>query len=108
MQVLVVGSGPAGLILGAASAVVAITSSRWTGTPALPPTAGDAAESCSSHTRTDFRPQVGKILAQEWPAAYDALDASRGDPGRGGAEGRQSPHVEGRALAQRNAGACAA
>ena len=72
MQVLVVGSGPAGLILGAALGgrghhVISVdrdpgpSPDRWRRRGVM--------QFAHAH---NFRPQVGKLLAQEWPAAYDA------------------------------------
>jgi len=72
MQVLVVGSGPAGLILGAALA------GRGHHVTSVDRDPGPSADGWRrrgvmqfAHAH-NFRPQVGKLLTHEWPAAYGA------------------------------------
>ena len=72
MQVLVVGSGPAGLILGAALGgrghhVISVDRD-----PGPSPDGWRRRGVMQFAHAHNFRPQVGKLLAQEWPAAYDA------------------------------------
>ena len=72
MQVLVIGSGPAGLILGAALGgrghhVVSVDRD-----PGPSPDGWRRRGVMQFAHAHNFRPQVGKLLSQEWPAAYDA------------------------------------
>ena len=72
MQVLVVGSGPAGLILGAALGgrghhVISVDRD-----PGPSPDGWRRRGVMQFAHAHNFRPQVGKLLAQEWPVAYDA------------------------------------
>ena len=72
MQVLVVGSGPAGLILGATLSrrghqVISVDRD-----PGPSPDGWRRRGVMQFAHAHNFRPQVGKLLAEEWPAAYDA------------------------------------
>ena len=72
MQVLVVGSGPAGLILGATLSrrghqVISVDRD-----PGPSPDGWRRRGVMQFAHAHNFRPQVGQLLAEEWPAAYDA------------------------------------
>jgi 2-polyprenyl-6-methoxyphenol hydroxylase-like FAD-dependent oxidoreductase len=72
MKVLVVGSGPAGLILGAALGgrghqVISVDRD-----PGPSPDGWRRRGVMQFAHAHNFRPQVGRLLSQEWPAAYDA------------------------------------
>lgn len=89
MRVLVVGSGPAGLILGAA------LGSRGHHVISVDRDPGPSRDGWRrrgvmqfAHAH-NFRPQVNQLLIQEWPEAYDAwmrLGATPLDAGSGAAE----------------------
>ena len=89
MRVLVVGSGPAGLILGAALGrrghdVVSVDRD-----PGPSPDGWRRRGVMQFAHAHNFRPQVGKVLAREWPSAYAAwirLGAVADRPGTGAAD----------------------
>ena len=72
MQVLVVGSGPTGLILGAALGSRGHQVSSVDRDPGPSPDGWRRRGVMQFAHAHNFRHQVGALLAQEWPAAYDA------------------------------------
>jgi 2-polyprenyl-6-methoxyphenol hydroxylase-like FAD-dependent oxidoreductase len=72
MRVLVVGSGPTGLILGAALAGRGHQVASVDRDPGPSPDGWPRRGVMQFAHAHNFRPQVGRVLKQEWPAAYDA------------------------------------
>ena len=106
MQVLVVGSGPAGLILGAA------LGRRGHHVVSVDRDPGPSADGWRRRGVMQFAPRAQlpsagqQLLGHEWPAAYDAwtrLGATPIEAGPAATDPRR-----GHALAPRDAGACAA
>ncbi len=100
MKVLVIGSGPTGLVLGAALGgrghdVVCVDRD-----PGPTPTGWRRRGVMQFRHAHNFRPQVGKVIHAEWPAAYDAwvglgaappdADPATSDPPDGGMLSRRS------------------
>lgn len=72
MQVLIVGSGPAGLILGATLGGRGHHVTCVDRDPGPSPDGWRRRGVMQFAHAHNFRPQVAKLLLQEWPAAYDA------------------------------------
>ncbi|QZY28369.1 FAD-dependent monooxygenase [Nocardioides coralli] len=95
MQVLVVGSGPAGLMVGAALATRGHSVVSVDRDPGPTPQGWRRRGVMQFDHAHNFRPQVGQLLADEWPAAYDgwqergAIEMDGGS-GRGGMLSRRS------------------
>ncbi len=83
MRVAVVGAGPAGLLVGRALAARGHTVVAVDRDPG-PPRHGRWARRgvMQFHHAHGFRPQVGHVLRQEWPAALDAWLAAGAEPVR--------------------------
>lgn len=86
MRALVVGSGPAGLVVGAALGARGHDVTSVDRDPGPTSTGWRRRGVMQFEHAHNFRPQVGKLLRAEWPAAYDAwleLGAAPVDAGQG-------------------------
>ncbi len=80
MEVLVIGSGPAGLVLGATLGARGHHVTSVDRDPGPTPTGWRRRGVMQFEHAHAFRPQVGSLLRAEWPAAYDEWLALGADP----------------------------